>query len=147
MARRCFCRFLALAFLLFAPAGIVAQDNEAKHKPIPGIEVVLTFSIKDLDPKKPGDSFVECVVKNGSGKTIQVPAIYTGGWDQDMCLEANDLRLVHWAADKKQTNVALEPGKGMVVFKAALIDVLLLGPDGGKKPVPTEPRFYWSWNK
>jgi hypothetical protein len=139
--------FPCVALLLcLAPADALAGKKEALP-PIPGVEVVLTFSTKELDPKKPGDAFVQCVVKNGSKETLSVPSVYTGGWEQDMVLEAHGLRLVYWAGAKNKKHVKLEPGKELVVFKAPLVDVLLLGPDGGKKPKPAEPRFYWSWDK
>jgi hypothetical protein len=126
---------------------------EKEPKTIPGIEVKLRFSVAELDPLKPGDSFVECTVRNQSAKAVQVPTVYTGSWEKsDMTLTGggggwwNGLRLVRWAGTKKQETKLLERDREMIVYKASLREILLLDMDKAAALKPKEERWYWSWS-
>jgi hypothetical protein len=133
---------------LLASPGIAQSAKDAKPKPDPRIKVTLRFSVDELDPLKPGDSFIECRVHNGSDKPIQVPTVYIGGYtDRDMRLGGGRVELIYWAGGKeRQKFVELDPGKDIVVFKERLGILLLLDPKEIKPLKPAEPRYYWSWN-
>lgn len=118
------------------------------------VSVDLRFSIDVLDPYKPEKGYVECTVRNGTDKPVEVPTVYSGGYDAEMKLTAHiaseggwwhELRLVYWAGSKKKETKLLQPGEQLVLFKDELKAMLLL--DGFKeKPLnPNEKRYYWSW--
>jgi hypothetical protein len=164
-------RFFLTCAILFAFAAIAAAW-ESKHlilrtdkvshvsltgkkpppepKSLPGVEVVLRFSVEELDPLKPDKSFVECIVHNQSPKAIQVPSGLAGGFDTDMTLTSGDrsfgLRLVMWAGDKNKETKLLKPGAAMTIFKDSLRNVLLLDEEKVKPLTPKEERYYWTWN-
>ncbi len=136
------------------------DDKEVKQiKKITGkkIEVMLRFSVDELDPLKPEQNHVECIVRNGTDKAIEVPANYAGGWNSDLVLRAgmiyepgtfgfyHGLILVYWAAEKKKETKLLNPGAETTVFKDELKAVLLLDGFEEKRLVPKEKRYYWDW--
>lgn len=116
------------------------------------IELILNFSVKELDPKKPGESFVECVIRNKSKKPVKVPSNYAGGHRTDLTLHGStyggfrEVWLVKWASDRKQETTVLRPGNEMVVFKDLLKDVLVLDSFDPKPLKPKEARYYWGWD-
>jgi hypothetical protein len=124
---------------------LAATDKEPPKKT--DVKVTLKFSVAELDPKEPGDSYVECVVRNDRKEAIRVPINYVGGFeDQVMAMHAEGLRLVVWAGEKQAKFARLEPGKELTVFKASLKE-LLLDPAMAKALKPQERRYYWSWDK
>src|SRR5262249_60502104 len=70
--------------------------------------------------------FVECVVRNNTGRPVKVPAAYVAGFDRELILKGDapgfgwGLWLVRWRADTKPRHELLEPGKELCVFKAGL---------------------------
>jgi hypothetical protein len=113
----------------------------------PPIQVVVQFSVSELDPKDPKDSYLECLVRNRGKVAVRVPTVYNAGFDRDMILKGDaaekerwGLWLVSWhPKPPKQQLAALEPGKELSVFKAALKDILLLDPKAKK------PEHRWEW--
>jgi len=74
--------FLCLMAVIVLASSV--ETHAGKKKPeepkrIPGVEVVLRISVEELDPFKPGDSFIECVVRNKSDQEITVPTKLVGG--------------------------------------------------------------------
>ena len=119
-----------------------------KAKGLPGVEVVLRFSVEEFDPLKPGRSFLECVVRNKSDKAIKVPVLYSGGYDSDMVLSdgtVRDLRLIVWAGPKDKATKLVGPGEELTIFKESLREVLLLDVTEPKALIPEERRYYWTW--
>lgn len=114
------------------------------------VSVNLRFSVDVLDPLKPEKSYVECIVKNGTDKAVQVPVIYSGGYyHDDLVLTAGgqwELRLVIWAGQAKKESKLLKPGEELTVYKDSLVNVLLLDMEKGKPLKPREERYYWSWS-
>src|SRR5262249_47426918 len=104
-------------------------------------ELELRFSVKELDPLKPGDAYLECTVHNRSSKPILAPTVYTGGYESDIVLATEHrfgLHLVHWAGPKKQDPKPVPPGETITVFKADLNSLFLLGVDKQKPLKPNE---------
>ncbi len=118
----------------------------AKETPALKVKVVVRFSVTELDPQAPGDSFVECTVRNDSAKAVRVPTVYNAGFDRDMILKGDGVKsrgwglwLVYWNEKMpKQRLEQVEPGKELTVFKAPLASVLLLQADA-KNPAT------WTW--
>jgi hypothetical protein len=120
------------------------------------VEVRLRFSVDKLDPRKPGDAFIESVLRNGTPKPIRVPAKYDGGWDSDMKLTAFqapeaglhwiELRMVRWAGAKTHAAKVVQPGEECTMFKDSLNAVLRLDLKQEKPLVPKEEQYYWSWS-
>jgi Cellulase (glycosyl hydrolase family 5) len=110
------------------------------------MEVRLRYSVEVLDPLKPAKAFIECVVRNNTDKEVKVPTTY-GGEDMTLRTAGNwlTLRMIHWAAGKKQETKLLKPGEEMVIYKEDLKTVLLLDMDKEKPLKPNEPRIYWTW--
>jgi hypothetical protein len=126
-------------------------------------DVQLRFSVKELDPLKPGDAYLECTVRNNTDRAVKVPTVYSGKYGSDIILGAGSfygpltnatqiyssmlgLRLVHWASPKKQEVKLVKPGETITIFKEELRPLFLLN-DNKEKPLkPNEPRFYWTWN-
>jgi len=128
--------------------GVIADSGRAQPAKEDKIKIVLRFSVDELDPKNPGDAFVECVVRNQTEQAVRVPVTYTGGYEnQVMTLYGGPLTLVMWAGDKKAMFDALAPGKERSVFKAPLKELLLLDLAMNKPLKPAEKRYYWSWRK
>jgi hypothetical protein len=155
---RC-CATLRLALAVFGLSAMLAPEllgqsaqktGAKKEENRLDIKVTLRFSVAELDPENPGDSYVECIVHNRTQRQVAVPANYVGGHeDRQMILEAKSrwpLTLVYWAGEKQARAVRLEPGKEATVFKAPLKELLLLGIDKLKPPNPSERRVYWSWS-
>jgi hypothetical protein len=135
--------------IFLSPSLSAAPPQDRVPKPIPGVEVTLRFSVSELDPLKPADSFVECIVRNKSDKAIQVPTVYTGGHEGDMSLVARhywQLALVAWAGPKEQVATLLKPATEMTIFKKELKDIFLLDMTRQKPLMPAERRWYWSWS-
>jgi hypothetical protein len=124
------------------------DERQPPPKPDERIKVILRFSEDELDPLKPGDSFLECRIHNGADQPIRVPTVYIGGYrDADMKLIGGSVHLVHWAGKKEQKFAELPPGQELTVFKAALRKLLLLDKKDHKRLMPGEPRYYWSWDR
>jgi hypothetical protein len=145
-------RFCILAMLLSLLGGDARPGDKAAsksdNKAVPGIEVLLRFSVEQLDPLKPENSHVECMVRNDSPMPIQVLTILTNSFDCDLSLRAkgrHELHLVAWAGPRKQEFKTLDAGKEMTVLKALLKDVLLLEMTKDTPLMPGEKRYYWAW--
>jgi hypothetical protein len=136
--------FVAASWLAVALPG-----DKQVAKSLPGIEVKLRFSVDELDSLKPGDSYIECIVRNQSKKAVQVPVGYGAGFDQPTSLHTSwplGLRMVLWGeAKKKQQAKLLKPGEEMILFKESLKEVLLLEMTKEKPLLPKERRYYWTW--
>lgn len=123
----------------WSPSGAAQKAERTK----PEIEVTVRFSVTELDPQDPKDSYVECVVRNNSGKPVRVPAAYVSGFDRDLILKGDALGfgwglwLVHWGGETKTRHELLEPGKELRVFKAPLKELLLS--ERGKS------KAAWTW--
>jgi len=156
---RLFVVVVALA-AVFAQAAIAAEPKRdtPRRKPAAddkagdaAIRIDVRFSVKQLDPKRPGDSSVEVVVKNGTERMIRVPTAYATGFDSDIVLFGAGtparwpMRLVHYRKKKmERSTTAIEPGKSAVIFRAGLSELLRL--DGkAKRAAPREPDLAWSW--
>src|SRR4051794_12906853 len=90
---------------LLAGSALMAGEPPPAVKPKPGIDVLLRVSVDVLDPLNPGESFVECVVRNKSAKAVEVPTVYVAGHAGEMALWAVhrwDLHLIAWAGPQKQ---------------------------------------------
>src|SRR5262245_19024247 len=151
LTRRLFLVALALFFALPGLWGQSAKKTDAnKDEKKLDLKVTLRFSVTELDPENPGDSYVECIVHNHTQHQVRVPANYVGGYqDRHMVLQAKHrwpLTLVYWAGEKQARSVRLDPGKDATVFKAPLKELLLLGIDKVKPLQPSERRVYWSWS-
>lgn len=114
------------------------------------IEVKLWSSSETLDPLKPGDHHLKCIVRNVSDRAVEVPTFYSGGYDGDLKLQAAarwELTLVRWAGVKKKEHKKLQPGEEVVVFKDTLRQLFLLDVKDPKSLSlkPQEERHYWSW--
>jgi hypothetical protein len=138
------CLFVAAAW----PTVALPGDKKKETKTLPGIEVKLHFSVEELDPLKPGDSYIECIVRNQSEKAVQAPLGYSSGFSQPTALyaeERHQLRMVLWG-DKKQAEMKLlKVGEELVVFKESLKEVFLLEMRKEKPLLPKERRYYWTW--
>jgi hypothetical protein len=142
---------IAVAFL----ACPVAWSGEllplkSDKPPIPGVEVELRFSLKELDPLKPPEKdYLECIVRNKSEKAVRAPTKYTGGFQgMNMLLWADGrwpLTMHNWAGEKEQVMKPLNPKEEVVVFKMGLTELFLLADEKEKPLKPKEPRVYWSW--
>jgi hypothetical protein len=111
------------------------------------IEVKLHFSVDELDPSKPGESYLECKSFNGTDKAVHVPTVYAGGFEGDMSLKTigrYDFHLVVWAGKAKQETKLLKPGEQIIVFKDSLASVLLLSMDKDTPLKPNQERYYWT---
>lgn len=145
-------RYLYLLCLIsLAAAGEAAGPDKKPASKSKGVEVVLSCSTERLDPLKPGDHHLKCVVRNLSDKAIDVPTFYSGGFDADLKLQAAErweLSLVKWAGVKKTERKKLAPGEEMVVFQDTLRDLFLLYAKDPKSLAlkPREERYYWSWS-
>ena len=144
-------RILVYVGLLVAGSAAGGKKSADEPRPIPGVEVILRASVKELDPLRPGDSFLECVVRNQADRELVVPVGLAGGFTRDVLLTSgrafNPLTLVYWGGPKEQETTRLAAGKEVTVFKASLKDILLVGPDAAAKPLmPREKRYYWSWS-
>jgi hypothetical protein len=133
------CRWLVVtsAVLALSLAGSSAQAAAA-DKPKPEIQVTLRFSVTELDPTEPKDSYVECVVRNDSARSVRVPTVYNAGFDRDIILRGGAVWLVYWGKAKKQEYATLEPGKEMSIFKAPLKALLL-------DPIHQPGNGRWTW--
>src|SRR5262249_55799560 len=111
MSQSCLTRRLLLAALalFFAVPGLWGQsakktDPKKDVKKL-DLKVTLRFSVAELDPTNPGDSYVECIVRNNTEGAVDVPTNYTGGYQERvMILEAKSrwpLHLIQWAGDTK----------------------------------------------
>jgi hypothetical protein len=143
--------FLVCVGLLVAGSAAGGKKPADEPRPIAGVEVVLRLSVKELDPLKPGDSFLECLARNRSDRELVVPVELAGGFNREVILAVGGrfhrLTLVYWGGPKEQKTTRLPAGKDVVVFKASLKDILLLGSDAAAKPLmPREKRYYWGWN-
>jgi hypothetical protein len=120
------CRFLtalAVALLLLGAAG-------AQEKPKPPVTVALRLSVKELDPRAPGDASLKVVVRNHGRAAVKVPTVYTAGFDRAIILKGGSgpwgLWLVSWGEPgQTQRYKSLAPGKEVVVFEAPLKEILL----------------------
>jgi hypothetical protein len=145
---------------ILRPDGTPYDKNEVKQikeQTSKRIDVRLRFSVEEIDPLKPGDSFVECIVRNGSDMAVAVPVTYSGGWSSDLLLHGtpvfgkevfglhHEMKLVYWAGELKKETKLLKPGEELTVFKDTLNAVLVLDRTKDKPLKPKEPRYYWSW--
>lgn len=133
---------------LVAPAGAFQQVNPKAGKPKLPIKVVVRFSVQEVNPQDPKDSYLECLVSNEGKVAVQLPTLYENGFDRDMILKGDPVEKERWGlwlvskgAEKKskQKLEALEPGKERNIFKATLQDILLLDPD------PKNRKLRWDW--
>jgi hypothetical protein len=102
----------------------------------------------ELNPLKPGDAHLECVVRNGSDRAVRVPVTYSGGHEADLSLHTPrtpKLRLILWAGPEKKEHKELKPSAEVTAFKALLKDVLLLEVVKRKPLAPREQQYYWTW--
>src|SRR4051812_47951865 len=100
---------IALVVLASRHEAWAGKKKPEEPKRISGIEVVLRISVEELDPLKPGDSFIECLVRNKSDQEITAPTKLVGGHSPSLGLTANSkltrlqaLHLVYWAGPKKE---------------------------------------------
>ena len=125
------CSGLLLIAVAQAPVPASPSATRPGDQPKPAIQVTLRFAVAELDPRDPKDSFVECVVRNDSGKPVRVPAAYVSGFDREMVLKGDapgfgwGLWLVRWGGETKPRHELLESGKELCVFKAPLKELLL----------------------
>ena len=135
--------------LALVQAGVAGEKQ--KVNPDGDVEIVLRYSVEVLDPLNPKHSYLECIVRNKSKQTIQVPTSYGGGFNASMSLQSTErwiLRLIRWGAakpGKKEDLKPLAPGKEMTVFKNYLNDLFLLNMERDKPLKPNERRWYWTW--
>ncbi len=126
----------ALLLLLISPAhpGIVPTKLD--------IQVVVRFSVQELDPENPGNSFVECIVRSNSSRAVSVPTVYTDRPNRGIILKGGTNRwglwLYRWDGAKEQILVALPPNQECTVFKAPLKEILFLDPTQKKQ-------VGWTW--
>jgi hypothetical protein len=127
---------------IFVLAWSSVLAGQAGNDSKPAVHIDLKFSVPELDPNDPKDSFIACVIRNNSDKAIKVPAGYVPGYDRDMILKADapnfgwGLWLVRWRGDAKPPHVLLEPGQQLSVFKASLKELLF--PEKSKQ-------VRWTW--
>lgn len=138
--------------LLVAGPMVLCLSNPALSsfdgKGDPGITVVLRLSVDQLDPLKPEKSFVECVVRNGSDRAVEVPTVYTRDYEGDLVLSAgarHGLWMITWAGPAKQKTVLLLPGRELTVFMDELRAVLLLDLNSQKPLLAGEKTYHWTW--
>jgi hypothetical protein len=154
---------LVVGLILSAMAGLVLagpiKAGAGKKKPdepkrIAGIDVLLRIAVEELDPHNPGDSFMECVVRNKSDQEITVPTKLVGGHGPSLDLVATGklmvyyrgMHLVRWGGSKKEETAKVKPGGDIVAFKDSLKNVLLLDFEEAKKPkAGGEDRYTWTW--
>src|SRR5438874_20674 len=115
----------AMAVVVLASS---VETHAGKKKPeepkrITGVEVVLRISVEELDPFNPGDSFIECVVRNKSDQEITAPTKLVGGhgpsldlWAEGSLIRFGGLHLVYWAGPKKEETAKVKPGAEVVAF-------------------------------
>jgi hypothetical protein len=147
-------RHLIILFPLFLATSPDTLAGKKKEPPlIPGVQVVLRCSTERLDPLAPGKHELECVVRNGSDKALEVPLGYEGGFRTDVSLIATGpalhwpLNLVSWGSSKERKTAVVKAGKELVIFKETLADMLLLNvkEEEGPPLIPGVKRWYWSW--
>ncbi len=131
-----------LLIALFAPLLLLGAAR-AREKPKPPVTVTLHLSVKELDPKAPGDASLKIVVRNTGKAAVKVPTVYTSGFDREIILKGGGhpwgLWLVYWTVKKPQRLVSLAPGKEITVFEAPLKEVLL-------DPIDRKARkATWAW--
>ncbi len=134
------------ALMLLCSGDVALSSFDGKGEP--GIAVMLRFSVDELDPLKPGKSFVECVVRNGSDRAVEVPTVYTRDYEGDLILSAgarHGLWMIAWAEPAKQKKVLLLPGREITVFKDELRAVLLLDLNAQKPLLAGEKTYHWTW--
>ena len=141
-----------LCVLLVTASGCLSAEDKPKSA-TPGIRVEVRFTVKEFDPKKPREGFLECVVRNDTDKPIEVPTGYARTFDSDVVLFGRvgkekkktdnvyhwwDLRLVKCEKDSKESEktatAVVKSGKELVVFKESLNALLL-----------DQKKFEWSW--
>lgn len=142
---------LAVVFAPWLTAESVGADEEKKKD----IEVRLSISTKEYDPKTPSKATVECVVANKSGEPVEVELGYGGLGNRLKARSGSGLRrtwelTLHKRAPRKQVRppkfekVKIKPGEEQVVFKLPLDDILLNGSAALNEA--SEGRSIWRWD-
>jgi hypothetical protein len=120
--------------MLFLAHGLAAPPARSAKPAKPGIRAEVRFTVKELDPKAANGGFLECVVHNGTGKPIKVPAGYARGFDSDVVVFGEStgfrwpMRLVQHGKVGKENKPAfavVKPGESAVVFKKGLSELLI----------------------
>ncbi len=147
------------AFLLVAAALACGAAPPGKER---GVVAEVRFTVKELDPKNPKGE-MECVVRNGTGRPIEVPLGYADGFDSPVVLFGragaekikveglaffHELRLVRWKDGKeaKKATAVVKPGEEVVVFRVGLDEMLLKpGRDRMEKKAVPRGALRWTW--
>jgi hypothetical protein len=143
----------SLAVLFVLAASVLTAPAQSPGKPaVPGIEVRISFTVEEYDPKAPKGSLL-LIVRNDTKEAVNVPADYDG---RTVVIKSGLLTLHRHGkpVEKAPKRVRIEPGKEQIVLELPLDQILkgvrkpgdLWGWDWPRRAAPPPSPIQLHWN-